>query len=130
MNTNNPESAGQQAQFSQDPQLVNPKRDIVEIAWETTRLQKRYVEKVGQISMQLVVSEELPTQAHVDASRARQIISNLLGNAIKVRERTRPCVPPLRIFPACDHRNLHARSKLRRTIAKWAADAAFLSANM
>lgn len=88
MNQNTPGHAGAPStHFSLDPKLVSPRRDIIDIAWETSRLQKRYAEKVAGLRMVLEVAEDIPTVAMVDASRARQVISNLLGNAVRIRRR-------------------------------------------
>lgn len=71
------------ARFRSNPTVCHPRRDIVDLAWASIRLQKRYADKVRALHMRLEVQEQppLPELAIVDAGRARQVLTNLLGCA-------------------------------------------------
>lgn len=76
-----------QGQFALNPATVDPRRDVVEKAWQQTRMQKRFTEKIKVIEMELRVASPLPLSACVDPHRCCQVISNLLANAIKARKK-------------------------------------------
>lgn len=57
--------------------------EIVQEAWDSTCLQKRYAGKVKALRLQLEVASNIPRVAFLDAGRARQVIANLVGNSLK-----------------------------------------------
>lgn len=60
------------------------RRDIVDLAWMSIRLQKRYASKVKRLQMRLELAEfGIPEAALCDAARARQVLTNVLGNAVR-----------------------------------------------
>lgn len=59
--------------------------DIVEEAWNSTLLQKRYAASVATIDFHFSVGDGVPRLALIDAGRAKQVVANVVGNAIKAR---------------------------------------------
>lgn len=55
--------------------------EIVHEAWESSCLQKRYAEKVPTLRLHVNVAADIPRVAFIDAGRARQILSNIIGAA-------------------------------------------------
>ena len=64
--------------------LVDVRVECLQRAWSSTLLQERYAAKAAKLFMPaLVVSDSVPSHALLDAGRVVQVLSNLLGNAIK-----------------------------------------------
>lgn len=57
--------------------------DLIEEAWNSTLLQKRYARLVAGTDFALSISGTIPRSAFLDAGRARQVVGNIVGNAIK-----------------------------------------------
>lgn len=57
--------------------------DVIEKAWTTVRLQSRNADKIATLTMEIRLLGTLPKKVFMDAGRARQVIQNLLLNAIK-----------------------------------------------
>lgn len=74
--------------FRSNPTLCHPRRDIIDLAWLSIKMQKRYSEKVQGLQMRLEVQElpPLPDAAMCDAARARQVLTNILGNAVRLED--------------------------------------------
>lgn len=64
--------------------LLAPPGDIVEQAFTNTVLQKRLARNVSRLDIRLQLRQGIPRIAFLDGGRARQVIGNVLGNAIKV----------------------------------------------
>lgn len=61
--------------------------DVVEEAWNATLLscERRYKGAVQSLEFDVNISEGIPRLAVLDAGRAKQVITNTVGNAIKAR---------------------------------------------
>lgn len=56
-----------------------PAEDVIEEAWNSTLLQKRYAALVASIDFAISVSPGVPRSAYLDAGRARQVVANVVG---------------------------------------------------
>lgn len=76
--------------FALHPSSVSLRADVIERSWEAVRLQTRYAAKVRSIDMRLAVAENVPRRALLDATRAVQVLTNIVGNGAPAqRESTR-----------------------------------------
>jgi signal transduction histidine kinase len=62
---------------------TNAAVDVIEEAWNSTLLQKRYAFIVASMDFDLTINGGIPRSAFLDAGRARQVICNIVGNAVK-----------------------------------------------
>lgn len=63
---------------------------MIEKAWATVRLQSRNAEKIAKLRMEIRLLGTLPKKVLMDADRARQVLQNLLINAVKARRKKFP----------------------------------------
>lgn len=70
-------------QFTVTPVLCNPRTEVLQRSWSVVRLQKRYAEKTAKIRMRYDIAPNVPELTMIDAARACQVLTNLLGNAVK-----------------------------------------------
>lgn len=65
------------------PAKANLRADFIDRAWRAALLQRRFADKVARIQTELRTDESVPKYAMIDAGRAGQVLTNLVGNAIK-----------------------------------------------
>lgn len=65
--------------FSLAPSRVDLRRDVIEKSWASCRLQKRFSQRIHMLKMELNVAPDVPRFAVLDANRAVQLLTNVIG---------------------------------------------------
>lgn len=101
-------------QFTVTPVLCNPRLEVLERSWSVVNLQKRYAEKVRSIKMTIDIAPNVPEMSLLDASRACQVLTNLVRSTSREHGESRgqrlAAARPLHSFRALEQQQHISRA--------------------